>query len=300
MNKKIWKWIATIGLIAVIFLQFDIEVSPQTQGSTYTLAHPSLTQQLAYITFLQSIKDEAGNSIDVNQITIRQSEMTCMPLYELRRLCKPADITDQEEKDAPQKDPNEAAINKKRVALTFDDGPHPKVTERILAVLRQYDIKATFFVLGQNVEKYPQIVKQAADEGHEIASHSWSHTNLTKISNAQVLVELNKTNEAIYKATGKNSNMYRPPYGAINANVRSQTSMNAVMWNVDTLDWKHRTPEKTLAYVKEQVKDNGIILMHDIHSETADALEAVINYLIEQNYEFVTASELLELQELQS
>ncbi|MEK4427360.1 polysaccharide deacetylase family protein [Solibacillus sp. FSL K6-1523] len=294
MKKQIWKLIATLGLIAVIFLQFNIKVSPQTQEGSYSLTHPSLTQQLAYVAFLQTIKDDTGNSMDVEKMTIRQSELACMPLYKLKKICEPADFTDQEEKEEPQKKPTVDAIKKKKVALTFDDGPHPKVTERILAVLRQYDIPATFFVIGQNVEKYPQIVQQAADEGHEIANHSWSHRNLTKIPNDQVLVELNQTNEAIYKATGKYPSMYRPPYGATNANVRSLTSMETVMWNVDTLDWKHRTPEKTLAYVKEQVKDNGIILMHDIHSETADALEAVINYLIEQNYEFVTASELLE------
>lgn len=283
-----------LGLIFVLLLQFDTEASPLTQENTPIFTQPSLNQQQAFITFLQQTKEYMQNPNDVEKMAIRQSSLVQLPYYDLKEYQEVTDFIAPPKVEEPQKDPNEVVVQKKKVALTFDDGPHPKVTERILAVLRQYDIKATFFALGQNVEKYPQIVKQAADEGHEIANHSWSHANLIKLSDAQIAAELNKTNEAIYKATGKYPDMYRPPYGAINANVRSQTSMETVMWNVDTLDWKHRTPEKTLAYVKEQVKDNSIILMHDIHSETADALEAVINYLIDQNYEIVTVSEILE------
>ncbi|MEG0451192.1 MAG: polysaccharide deacetylase family protein [Lysinibacillus sp.] len=270
MKKKIWAVVGMLGLMYIVFLQMDIEASPQPQKNELNLTHPSLSQQLAFDAFLNTL-EEAKDEQQTDLIT-------------------------QEETEEPQGNPNEVHREKKKIALTFDDGPHPKVTEQILKVLMQYNIKATFFVLGQNVEKHPQIVSQAADEGHEIANHSWSHANFTKLSGTQIKAELNQTNEAIYQATGEYPNLYRPPYGATNASVRNQTTMEAVMWSVDTLDWKHRTPEKTVAYVKEQAKDNGIILMHDIHSETADSLEAVINYLINQDYEFVTASELLELQ----
>ena len=270
MKKKIWAVVGMLGLMYIVFLQMDTEASPQPQGNELNTTNPSISQQLAVdalLDTLEAAKDE------------QQTDL----------------IAQAETEELPEK-PAEVNREKKKIALTFDDGPHPKVTEQILAVLLQYNIKATFFVLGQNVEKYPQIVSQVAEQGHEIANHSWSHANFTKLSGTQITAELNQTNEAIYQATGEYPNLYRPPYGATNANVRSQTSMEAMMWSVDTMDWKHRTPEKTLAYVKEQVKDNGIILMHDIHSETADSLEAVINYLIEQDYEFVTASELLKLQ----
>ncbi|MEG0383582.1 MAG: polysaccharide deacetylase family protein [Solibacillus sp.] len=292
MNKKIWAIVAMLGLMYIVFLQMDIEASPQIQEKELNLKQPNLTQQLAFIAFLNTIDD----AHDTKLIAIRQHEATHIPLYNLQEIRKPIDFIIQQETVEPQKKPDEVVHEKKKIALTFDDGPHPVVTEKILAVLLQNDIKATFFVLGQNVGKYPQIVNQAAKQGHEIANHSWSHANFTKLSGTQITAELEQTNEVIYKASGKYPNLYRPPYGATNANVRGQTSMEAVMWSVDTMDWKHRTPEKTLAYVKEQVKDNGIILMHDIHSETADSLEAVINYLIEQDYEFVTASELLKLQ----
>ncbi|MEG0471657.1 MAG: polysaccharide deacetylase family protein [Solibacillus sp.] len=269
MKKKIWAVVGMLGLMYIVFLQMDIEASPQPQENELNLTYPSLTQQLAFDAFLNTLDAE------------KDEQQT--------------DLIAQEETEGLPEKPNEVNRGKKKIALTFDDGPHLKVTEQILALLLQYNIKATFFVLGQNVEKHPQIVSQAAEQGHEIANHSWSHANFTKLSGTQISAELDQTNEAIYKATGKYPNLYRPPYGATNASVHSQTTMEAVMWSVDTLDWKHRTPEKTVAYVKEQAKDNGIILMHDIHSETADSLEAVINYLIDQDYEFVTASELLEL-----
>ncbi|ATP42101.1 xylanase [Solibacillus sp. R5-41] len=292
MSKKIGAFVAMLGLMFVVFLQIDIEASPQPQGNALNLTHPSLTQQLAFLAFL----NDSADTIDAKQIAIRQSEVARIPFYELKEYRNPTDVIEKKEMEEPQKNPDEVDREKKKIALTFDDGPHPEVTEQILAVLLQYDIKATFFVLGQNVEKHPQVVSRAAEQGHEIANHSWSHANFTKLSDEQITEELTKTNEAIYKVTGKYPNMYRPPYGATNASVRSQTSMEAVMWSVDTMDWKHRTPEKTVAYVKEQAKDNGIILMHDIHSETAESLDAVINYLINQDYEFVTASEIVELQ----
>lgn len=291
MNKKFGAVVAMLGLMFVVFLQMDIEASPQPQESALTFPHPSLIQQLAFLEFLNNSDD----AIDVKQIAIRQSEVLRIPLYNLKELYKPTDLIIQKETEEPQKNPDEVAREKKKIALTFDDGPHPKVTEQILEVLKQYDIKATFFVLGQNVGKHPQIVSHAAEQGHEIANHSWSHANFTKLSGEQITAELNKTNEEIYKVTGRYPNMYRPPFGATNASVRNQTTMEAVMWSVDTMDWKHRTPEKTIAYVKEQAKNNGIILMHDIYSETAESLDAVINYLIDQDYEFVTASEIVEL-----
>lgn len=195
--------------------------------------------------------------------------------------------------DDQQQQPAEQQAHQKRIALTFDDGPHRNVTNQILTTLQKYEVKATFFVLGQNVAKYPDVVKKADAYGHEIANHTWSHKNLTKLNSQQMQAEIDRANEAICDATGKMPTMYRPPYGAIDEKVRETIDLTPVLWNIDTLDWQHKTPKKTLANLKAQAKDNGIILMHDIHQQSADALEEVILYLKEEGYEFVTTSQLL-------
>ncbi len=184
---------------------------------------------------------------------------------------------------------------KKQVALTFDDGPHKKVTDLILAVLQKHHAKATFFVLGQNVASLPDVLQRVHEQGHEIGNHSWSHRNLTKLTTEELSKEMNDTNEQIYSVIGEYPSIYRPPFGAINDQVRQEISMTPVLWNVDTMDWHHKTPAKTIENVKQQAKDKSILLMHDIYEESYEALDAVITYLEQQGYEFVTVSELEQL-----
>ncbi|MDD1505685.1 MULTISPECIES: polysaccharide deacetylase family protein [unclassified Lysinibacillus] len=183
---------------------------------------------------------------------------------------------------------------KKRVALTFDDGPDAKVTPQVLAILKKYDAKATFFMVGQNVSKNSAVVKQIYEAGHEIGNHTWDHAKLTALSTANVKQEVDRTNNAIYAAIGQYPTVFRPPYGATNDKVRSVMTMPSILWSIDTLDWKHRNAEKILTYVKASAKDGSIILMHDIHQTTANGLENVILYLQKQGYEFVTVSEILQ------
>ncbi|MHA6259426.1 polysaccharide deacetylase family protein [Sporosarcina sp. CAU 1771] len=182
---------------------------------------------------------------------------------------------------------------KKRVALTFDDGPDPKVTTQILETLAKYDAKATFFMLGSRVEYYPEIAKSVADAGHELANHSWNHPDLTKLSGERVSNEIHRTTAIIEEVTGlKMTGGFRPPYGSVNKNVRAQTDLPVVLWDVDTLDWKHRNPANLLASVQNNVNDGSIILMHDIHQSTADGLEAMLAYLQQEGFIFVKVSEL--------
>ncbi|MDM5248672.1 MULTISPECIES: polysaccharide deacetylase family protein [unclassified Lysinibacillus] len=183
---------------------------------------------------------------------------------------------------------------KKRVALTFDDGPDAKVTPQVLAILKKYDAKATFFMVGTNVSRNPALVEQIYEAGHEIGNHTWNHSKLTNLSTANVKQEVNKTSDAIYKAIGQYPTVFRPPYGATSDKVRSVITMPSILWSIDTLDWKHRNADKILSYVKSSVKDGSIILMHDIHQSTANGLENVILYLQKQGYEFVTVSEILQ------
>ncbi|MCL1701533.1 polysaccharide deacetylase family protein [Lysinibacillus sp. Bpr_S20] len=183
---------------------------------------------------------------------------------------------------------------KKRVALTFDDGPNAKVTPQILATLKKYDAKATFFMVGPNASKNSAVVKQVYEAGHEIGNHTWNHPKLTALSTTTVKQEVDRTNNAIYAAIGQYPTVFRPPYGATNDKVRSVMTIPSILWSIDTLDWKHRNADKILTYVKESVKDGSIILMHDIHQTTANGLENVILYLKKQGYEFVTVSEILQ------
>ncbi|QGM31962.1 polysaccharide deacetylase family protein [Bacillus sp. N3536] len=185
--------------------------------------------------------------------------------------------------------------NKKYIALTFDDGPNKSSTSAILDILNKHKIKATFFVLGNRVEKYPDIIKREYEEGHEIGIHTWSHPILTKLSIKEIEKEILSTSNELIKITGEAPSLVRPPYGAYNQDVKAAVNNPLVLWSVDTLDWKTKNPASILQMVKKSTCDGSIILMHDIYETTAASLEGVINYLTKQGYEFVTVSELLNL-----
>lgn len=182
--------------------------------------------------------------------------------------------------------------NVKRVALTFDDGPHPEVTPRILNILDTYHAKATFFMLGTRVQYYPEIVQNIVAHGHEIGNHTWDHPILTTLKSEQILNEYNKTSQEIFHATGQYPTVFRPPYGATNDFVEQQLPIDSTLWTIDSLDWKHRNAQQLVQIATNSMHNNAIILMHDIHSSTADALIPLLDYLQKQGYEFVTVSEL--------
>lgn len=186
------------------------------------------------------------------------------------------------------------AASTKRVALTFDDGPHPKVTQQILKTLKKYDAKATFFVVGDSVKKNPKVLKEVSAAGHEIGNHTFNHVKLTTLSVKQIQSQIQSTDAEVKAVIGHNTTVFRPPYGAYNNNVKGQLKVPNVLWTIDTLDWKHHNPTKTLQIVKANAKNGSIILMHDIHQTTADALDSVLSTLQKQGYEFVTVSELLQ------
>jgi len=180
----------------------------------------------------------------------------------------------------------------KKVALTFDDGPDPTHTIEILRLLDEYQARATFFVLGNRVDFYPGIVKEISDRGHEIGNHTWNHKDLTTLDSAEIKDELGSTSEAIKQITGESPKLFRPPYGAINDNVRAATDLAPALWTVDPQDWRYRDADKVFKHVKANVTDDSIVLMHDIHGTTVEALERILAFLAEEGYQFVTVSEL--------
>lgn len=179
----------------------------------------------------------------------------------------------------------------KCVALTFDDGPVAD-TQRLLRILKDRNVRATFYVVGKNVQKNPSTVRTAALAGHQIGNHSWDHADLTKLSAAKVKSQLSRTDAAIKQATGKNPTTLRAPYGAHNATVRAAAARPLVHWSIDTLDWKHRDPARIIRTVTTQTKPGDIVLLHDIHRTTVDAVPGIITALKSRGYHFVTVDQL--------
>lgn len=178
------------------------------------------------------------------------------------------------------------------VALTFDDGPNPEYTERILNVLQENYSKATFFVVGTNAEKYPDILKMVASAGNEIGNHTFNHSNLTELSSADVEEQIDKVNRAVKKATGENPTVIRPPFGAYDDNLLNQLEVPVVLWDLDTEDWDSRNAQMVVDNVLSKVKDGDIILMHDIYESTAEAVEVLVPKLKEQGFLVVTVSDM--------
>ncbi len=189
--------------------------------------------------------------------------------------------------------------NIKRIALTFDDGPHPRYTEKILDILEEYGITATFFIIGINAENYPESFERIVESGCEIGNHTYSHARIDKLSEEEILSELKKCEEVIYEKSGQKPKLFRPPGGKMSSNLLSISNglgYNVVLWSIDTLDWSHNPSDNISATVTEQLQGGDIILMHDYISginTTCDALRIFIPKLLSEGYEFVTVSELI-------
>lgn len=186
-------------------------------------------------------------------------------------------------------------LEEKYVALTFDDGPDPHVTPRILNVLKEHDVQATFFMLGSQAEKYPAVAKSVAEAGHEIGNHTDHHKDLTKIGREQMTQEVLASRQKIMDATEEIPIILRPPYGAINRDVETVADDNGtslVLWSVDSLDWKNKNAAAITSVVQKEIAPGAIILLHDVHSTTADALPTLLTTLEKEGYRFLTVSQL--------
>lgn len=186
----------------------------------------------------------------------------------------------------------------KRVALTFDDGPDNKYTPQILDILKKYNIKATFFVVGRRTVIYPSIIKRIIKEGHAIGNHTWDHQNLLKVSNKDALTEVSKTDEAIFSIAGIHTSLMRPPYGRTDSYVNKMMvskGYNVILWSVDTRDWAGTSVPDIMKAVKNEIRPGGIILQHCSGNvaNTVKALPQIITYLKEKGYTFVTVPELI-------
>ena len=185
---------------------------------------------------------------------------------------------------------------KKMIALTFDDGPGAG-TQRILSALDAVDGRATFCMVGNRVGQYAQTARRVAEQGSEIATHTWDHPNLTKLSAAQVQRELERSMDAIERVTGVRPTVLRPPYGSVNATVRAacrELGLVIANWNIDPEDWRVRDARQVYRHIMDNARDGAIVVCHDLYPETAAAMESAVQELSERGYQLVTVSELLE------
>lgn len=181
----------------------------------------------------------------------------------------------------------------RRVALTFDDGPHPYYTEQLLDGLKERGVNATFFVTGEHAELHPDIIKRMQQEGHLIGNHTYTHIQLTKSNREEFKQELVRTNEVLKDITGDEVLYVRPPYGTWDKKLESELNMFPILWNIDPLDWCTANAACVAQAVLKNISENDIILMHDYYKTSVEAALMVVDELQRQGYEFVTVDKLL-------
>ncbi len=192
---------------------------------------------------------------------------------------------------------NQVRTERAEVALTFDDGPHPQHTPILLDILAARRQRATFYVIGRLVERYPDIVRRMVAEGHEVANHTWSHPTLTALGDHGVLREIDRTQEVIWRVTGHVPTTMRPPYGAFSPRqsrmLAAARNLPTIIWSVDPQDWRRPGPQVVADRMVRGARPGAIILAHDIHAPTIRAVPAAIEGLITRGLTSVTLSELL-------
>ncbi len=206
----------------------------------------------------------------------------------------PSGIVQQKSLLAPPQP--KAAVNCAEVAclaLTFDDGPDPVNTPRLLDLLRDRQVRATFFVVGANAAAHPDIVRRMYSEGHEVGNHSWVHPNLTKLDPAQIDDQVVRTQFAVMAAGVPAPRWFRPPYGAMNDQVRAHVPMALALWNIDPEDWGAKDPGQVVERILARAGPGRVVDLHDMHRLTVDAMPAVIDAL-KPHYTLVTMSELFD------
>ncbi len=181
---------------------------------------------------------------------------------------------------------------KKAVALTFDDGPG-QYTEELISELNKRNAKATFFMVGTCVEKYPDVLPMMIDGGHQLGNHTYNHTDLKTLSSSDMMNAIEKTDNAIYNACGQYSTAFRPPYGSYSTDMPEKINKTFTLWSLDTVDWKNKDSQKVKNTIVSQAKDGDIILLHDIHKTSVEGALLAIDVLQNEGYVFVTVDELL-------
>lgn len=182
---------------------------------------------------------------------------------------------------------------KPRIALTFDDGPHPVYTPKLLDGLKERNVKATFFVVGKNIEGREDIIKRMDEEGHLIGNHTYDHVKITGLPEEEACAQITKTSELVKEITGKNTEFVRPPFGAWDKKLECGFEMFPVLWSIDPLDWTTKNVDAVVQKVLSRAEENSIILLHDYYDSSVEAALKIVDALLERGFEFVTVDELV-------
>ena len=265
MNRKRKKAVLLTGIILFLILLFLVEKQEKRQ-ETASMANAFL-------------KEDEGQQ----EASSERSET--------------ADATPEnpsgEKENREEKKKGVSSGQKGKIALTFDDGPSPRYTPILLDGLAERNVKATFFVTGENAEKYPDIVRRESEEGHLVGNHTYHHVQLTDANQEQFREEITMTNEKIREITGKEVNFIRPPYGSWDKRYETELNMFPVLWDVDPLDWCTENVDAVVKNIVTKTKENDIILLHDMYPSSVTAALQAVDILKEQGYEFVTVEEIL-------
>ncbi len=187
------------------------------------------------------------------------------------------------------------------IAITFDDGPHPQNTPRLLDMLAKRNIKATFYVIGRSVDLHPGVLRRTVAEGHEIGNHSQTHRLLTKLGDTELRQEMQRCKDACGRAAGVRPRTMRPPYGGLLQRqrelVHNEFNYPTILWSVDPLDWKRPGPSVVASRILAGTNAGGIVLAHDLHSQTVDAMPAALDGLLKRGFKFVTVSQLIAMKQ---
>lgn len=182
---------------------------------------------------------------------------------------------------------------KPKIAITFDDGPHPRFTPRLLDGLKERGVKASFFVIGNLAEKYPELIVREKEEGHLIGNHTYAHIDIGKLPEEKGREEILRTSAVIKEITGNEVEFVRPPFGSWQKKLEQEMEMIPVLWSVDPLDWTTKNPDEIVNKVVTKVKENDIILLHDCYQSSVDAALRIIDILQKEGYEFVTVDDMI-------
>lgn len=182
---------------------------------------------------------------------------------------------------------------KPKIALTFDDGPHPVYTPKLLDGLKERNVKATFFVVGKNIEGREDIIKRMDEEGHLIGNHTYDHVKITGLPAEEACAQITKTSELVKEITGKSTEFVRPPFGAWDKKLECGFEMFPVLWSIDPLDWTTKNVDAVVQKVLNSAEENSIILLHDYYDSSVEAALKIVDALLERGFEFVTVDELV-------
>lgn len=199
---------------------------------------------------------------------------------------------------------SEVKTSQKMVALTFDDGPYPPYTEQVLDVLREYKVPATFFVIGRNAEKHPELVRRIVAEGHQIGNHTYNHVDLLKTNRRGIADEIDRTNRLLQTITGDMPHVVRPPHGfrdSVVIDAMTERKLKVVEWSVSSRDWTNPGVDAIVRRTIGKVRNGSVILLHDgdgvaqsaSRAQTVEAARQIIRELLAQGYRFVTVDEIL-------